>query len=183
MGSRSFQNNLSAPGWGREVGAHEYFSARPPIRAAGKIWKEEPWANGGLLRSLPRTLTGLRNASDRKGGKARPPGCAESHRARTPTTSADPAAPHSRVRKWRGKDGSVPGRRVHHVQLPTDPSPPCGPPRPGLVAAWGKPRRLSTEGKASYSREPTPNTALKKGCPAHQKGTKATLKGPQNRKA
>lgn len=77
------------------------------------------------------TRKNLKTASNRKDGKTLSgPGCAESHRARTPTTLGDPPAPRSRVRKWRGKHGSVPGRRGHHVQLPTSPDPLHGPPRP-----------------------------------------------------
>lgn len=55
-----------------------------------------------------------------------------------------------------GQDGSVPGRRGHHVQQPTPPSPLRGPPRPGLVRARGKLRCQNTEGKTSYLREPPP---------------------------
>lgn len=101
----------------------------------------------------------LQNTSQGTDGTGRPaPRCAESRPARTPTTRGDPPAPRSRVRKWRGKHGSVPGRRGHHVQLPTTPSPLRGPPPPAPGAARGNARHQARVRKQVYFAVPLPAT-------------------------
>lgn len=191
MGSRRFQNNLSSQGEGREVGAHEYPRARPAPPPSGL--QERSGRRIGQWRpkaSLAADITHLGNGPDRSGGTARAPaGCAESPRARTPTTNLPTLQSPQPRPEMEGKDGSAPGRRGHHVQLPTNPSPLCGPPRPGLVAEWGKARRLNTEGKK--------RAAIGGPLPPHlqdrllgttkprlwEEETQTTLKGSQHRKA
>lgn len=147
--------------------------------------------NGGLKRSPPRTLLTQIGKRVRRGGSGAQPdtgGLCRVTRARTPTPSLRTLQRPQPRPEMDGKDGSVPGRRGHHVQLPANPSPPRGPPRPGLVAGRGKPRRLSTEGKASCHREPTSTplagTLLGTAKPGLCKEeTKATLKGSRDRNA
>lgn len=169
-GSRSFQNNLSSLRGAGEERAHESSRAcplffpppRPRLREKSGRREEASWAGAVRKRSSPQNLAEknqkhLENASHRVEGKARPiPGCAESRPARTPTTLGDSPAPRSRVRKWKGKHGSVPGRRGHHVQLPTTPSPLRGSPPPRLVFAGVKHRHPDTGEKTSLPRQPPP---------------------------
>lgn len=137
----------------------------PHTDTAGKIWKKGKHygPETAVKRCSPKVTekkpkTHAKRVPGDRWHRQATPGCAESRPARTPTTRGDPPAPRSRVRKWRGKHGSVPGRRGHHVQLPTTPSPLRGPPPPAPGAARGDARHQARVRKQVYLAVPLPAT-------------------------
>ena len=129
---------ISALGEGRGKGhAHESQSLPPPLASPSSTETQE-WKDGGSTIYAAATENGARRRPSRKSPEQKDlkkncvlrkkwqnlvmANLAESQRARPPAPLGDPPGPRSRVRKWRGKHGSVPGRRGHHVQcLPLRP--------------------------------------------------------------
>lgn len=181
---------ISALSEGRGKGcAHESQSLPPPLASPSSTETQERSGRMEEARyTLPATENGARRRPSRKSPEQKDfkkisvlqkkwhnlvmTSLAESQRARPPAPLGDPPGPRSRVRKWRGKHGSVPGRRGHHVQ--------CLPLRPIL-----RPHKTTLNSCGKAAPPPTVEKCLIKSSlpppPAREEMGALRQKPPQNK--